>query len=323
MSARPVFRFTYCEANPLPFEIVWKEGNYLSDTTIAQPLAYVSESERFVVQTIGRTGCIMRDTLEIYVPKHDIKILPGDTAICYGDRTPISVYGGTLYKWYEYENGNYIKPVSGLSCIDCAEPVVAPLKTTDYRIVVSDSVFCYDTIGLHVDIMPLPDVRILNENDTTIKYGQRFQLLASGAKLYNWSPVSSLNNPNISYPVAQPTEDTKYVVGGIGSNGCRAFDTLYVMVDKRDNLLVPTAFSPNGDGKNDVFKVSNLTFQRIMEFRVFNRWGQEIFNSNTNAGWDGTWQGEPQDIGNYTYLIRVNSPDGSVETYKGDVTLVR
>ena len=95
------------------------------------------------------------------------------------------------------------------------------------------------------------------------------------------------------------------------------------MVDKRDNLLVPTAFSPNGDGKNDVFKVSNLTFQRIMEFRVFNRWGQEIFNSNTNAGWDGTWQGEPQDIGNYTYLIRVNSPDGSVETYKGDVTLVR
>jgi len=113
-------------------------------------------------------------------------------------------------------------------------------------------------------------------------------------------------------------------VGGLAANGCRAFDTLHVIVDKRDNLFVPSAFSPNGDGKNDVFRITNLSFQRIMEFRVFNRWGQEIFSTNDHrTGWDGTWEGVPQEMGVYNYLIRVAYPDGFVETYKGETTLIR
>ncbi|MBL7682902.1 MAG: gliding motility-associated C-terminal domain-containing protein, partial [Flavipsychrobacter sp.] len=116
---------------------------------------------------------------------------------------------------------------------------------------------------------------------------------------------------------------TMYVVGGIGTNGCRSYDTVRVGIDYRDNLFIPTAFSPNGDGKNDVFRVSNMTFQRFVEFRVFNRWGQEIYNSISNKGWDGTWKGVAQETGNYQYLIRVAYPDGYIETYKGDVTLVR
>jgi len=142
--------------------------------------------------------------------------------------------------------------------------------------------------------------------------------------LYNWSPSESLNNPNISYPVARPMEDTRYIVGGLAANGCRSFDTLHVIVDKRDNLFVPTAFSPDGDGRNDVFRITNLSFQRIMEFRVFNRWGQEIFSTNDHrTGWDGTWEGVPQEMGVYNYLIRVAYPDGFVETYKGETTLIR
>jgi gliding motility-associated-like protein len=73
-----------------------------------------------------------------------------------------------------------------------------------------------------------------------------------------------------------------------------------------------------------VFRVSNMTVQRYVEFRVFNRWGQEVYNgTDGRKGWDGTWKGVPQEIGNYQYLIRVAYPDGFVETYKGDVTLVR
>ncbi|MCB9064607.1 MAG: gliding motility-associated C-terminal domain-containing protein [Chitinophagales bacterium] len=322
--SRPSFSFTYCEADPLPFVITWNQGEYLSDTTVAQPLAYVPKSTRYVVETIGRSGCLMRDTLDIYVPKHDFKVTPTDTAICYGVGTPVSAYGGWYYKWYEYDGTDIYKDATGsLNCPTCPEPFVRPAKTTDYRIVISDSVWCYDTLKARVEVLPLPDVHILNQ-DTTVKYGKSFQLLASGARLYNWSPVSSLSNPNISYPMASPKEDTRYVVGGIGANGCRAFDTLYVTIDNRDHLMVPGAFSPNGDGKNDVFKITNLTFQRIMEFRIFNRWGQEIFNTTDNSrGWDGTWKGEPQGIGTYSYLIRVGFPDGQVETYRGEVTLIR
>ncbi|MCB0696255.1 MAG: gliding motility-associated C-terminal domain-containing protein [Chitinophagaceae bacterium] len=323
--ARPLFKFAYCETMPRPFDIKWKEGEYLSDSTIAQPLAYVKKSGRYIVQTIGRSTCIMRDTLEVYVPEHDVKVEPLDTAFCLGDKAPFTIYGGKFYKWYEYDaaNDSFLAPVS------VTDPTkgftyIGPQRSTDYRIVVSDSVWCYDTLAARIKILPLPDVRILNKDDTTIKYGQSFQILATGARLYNWSPVSSLNNPNISYPIARPTEDTKYIVGGIATNGCRAFDTLNVIVDKKDNLFVPSAFSPNGDGKNDIFRVTNLSFQRIMEFRVFNRWGIEVFSTNdSRMGWDGTYQGKPQDIGTYTYLIRVAYPDGFVETYKGETTLIR
>ena len=322
--ARPMFSFKYCEVDPLPFEISW-DGEYMSDTTIEQPLVYVPKTARYVASTVGRSGCIMRDTLDIYVPQHDFKLSPEDTAICFGEGMPLSVYNGAFYKWYEYDADldEYNSAENSVSCIDCAEPFVKPSKTTTYRIVVSDSVFCYDTLQAKVRVMPLPATRILNR-DTTIQYGQSFRILATGARTYSWSPVSSLNNPNIAYPIATPKEDTRYIVGGIGANGCKALDTLNVTVNGRDNLFVPSAFSPNGDGKNDVFRVTNLTFQRIMEFRVFNRWGQEVYNtSSSTTGWDGTWKGVPQDVGNYSYLIRVGYPDGFVETYKGEVTLIR
>ncbi len=320
---RPLTSFTYCEVPGLPFVMTWIYGNQIADSTMASTLAYVPSSAHFVAETIGRSGCKTRDTLFVYVPEHDFKVVPDDTSICLGDKAPLLVYGGHFFKWYEYENGQYLDPKS-VSSPKSNYTFIGPDKTTEYRIVVSDSVFCYDTISARVRVMPLPDVRILNDDDTTVKYGQSFQLLASGARFYNWSPVSSLNNPNISYPIARPTEDTKYIVGGIGANGCRSFDTLHVIVDKRDNLFVPSAFSPNGDGRNDVFRITNLSFQRIMEFRVFNRWGQEVYSTNdSRAGWDGTWGGVPQDMGVYTYLIRVAYPDGFVETYRGETSLIR
>ena len=322
--ARPIFRFSYCEADPLDFFITWKNGEYLSDSTITQPLAYVPKTTRFVVHTVGRSECIMTDTLDVYVPNNEYKIEPTDTAICFGEQTPISAYGGFKYQWWEYENGSYVDASNSLSCTDCPEPVFSPKKTTTYRLAVSDSVFCFDTFEVNMEILPLPDVRILTTDDTTIKYGKSFQMLVSGARLYNWSPVSSLNNPNISYPVARPLDDTRYVVSGIGANGCKAYDTLHVTVDERDKLFIPSAFSPNADGKNDVFRVANLTFQRILEFRVFNRWGEEVYSTNdSRAGWDGTFGGKKQDMGTYSYMIRVSFPDGYVETYSGEVTLIR
>lgn len=320
---RPVFKFDYCEAPGLPFLYNWSPGEYLSDSTIKQPLAYVNKSAQYRLETYGRNGCLLRDTIDIYVPQHDFYALPKDTAICFGETAPLEIRNGTYYKWYEYEDGQYKPANKSLSCDLCPNPIAKPKKTTHYKIQVGDEVFCFDTIDAYITVKPLPNVRILTP-DTMVKAGQSLQLMVNGARLYNWSPVASLNNPNISYPIATPTESTMYVVAGIASNGCRSFDTVRVGVDYRSNLIVPTAFSPNGDGKNDVFRVSNMTVQRYVEFRVFNRWGQEVYNgTDGRKGWDGMWKGVPQEIGNYQYLIRVAYPDGYVETYKGDVTLVR
>ncbi|HEY1030767.1 MAG TPA: hypothetical protein VGD89_03275, partial [Flavipsychrobacter sp.] len=216
-TTRPVFQFDYCEAPGLPFLYMWTPGNYLSDSTIKEPLAYVPQTTNYAIRTNGRNGCIIADTLQVYVPEHDFSVYPKDTAICFGESFKLEVRKGTYYQWYEYENGEYKPAIGSVSCDMCADPMVSPKKNTHYKIMVGDDVFCYDTIDAYVEVRPLPLVNILTP-DTTIKYGQSVQLLVNGARLYNWSPVSSLNNPNISYPVATPTESTMYVVTGLGTN---------------------------------------------------------------------------------------------------------
>jgi gliding motility-associated-like protein len=323
-NTRPVFGMTFCDAPGKPFAFTWYPGTLLSDSNIRQPLTYVPRTTTYQVATLGKNGCKVADTLQVYVPVHNFSVWPADTSICYGQSVPLEVRNGNDYQWFEYEEGQYKPSFKSLSCDYCANPVAKPLKSTHYKIMVGDEVFCYDTIDAYIEVRPLPQVHILTP-DTVVKYGHSVQLLVNGAKMYNWTPVSSLNNPNISYPLATPTEPTMYVVSGISATGCYSYDTVRVGIDYRDNLNIPTAFSPNGDGKNDVFRVTNITFQKIVEFRVFNRWGQEVYNGggDSGAGWDGNWKGVPQEIGDYNYLVRVSSPDGLVETYKGNVTVVR
>ena len=88
--------------------------------------------------------------------------------------------------------------------------------------------------------------------------------------------------------------------------------------------LIPSAFTPNGDGLNDLFRITNLKYQKLVDFSVFNRWGILVFHTNNpEVGWDGTYQGVAQDMGVYNYQIITAHPDGTNQTYKGNVTLIR
>lgn len=89
-------------------------------------------------------------------------------------------------------------------------------------------------------------------------------------------------------------------------------------------LLIPNAFTPNNDGKNDVFKIRNFSNQKLVEFKVFNRWGTILFHTqDPQNGWDGTFKNNPQPMGVYGYVIRIAYSDKVVETYKGTITLIR
>ena len=94
--------------------------------------------------------------------------------------------------------------------------------------------------------------------------------------------------------------------------------------DDRRVLAIPNAFTPNNDGTNDEFKILNFTDEKLVEFKVFNRWGTVVYHSNDpKRGWDGTFKGKTQPTGVYGYVIRIAYNDGFVETYKGTVTLLR
>jgi gliding motility-associated-like protein len=331
-NGRPIVRMGYCPSPDAPFQYVWEPGTFLQDSTIKSPLAYINKSVSYVVNTEGGSYCPVKDTLNIIVPIHDYDVYPKDTVVCYGESFKMWANGSpTSVQWYEYvpSSNSFVKP-NNFVCDGCPDatqsriPVVSkPTDTAIYAVEYTDQYGCKDTFLVNVYVKPLPIVNILNQ-DTTIKYGKSLQLLVSGAYLYTWSPVSSLSNPNLTHPWASPTEPTTYYVWGLGENGCRNIDSVKINIDYRDNLFVPSAFTPNGDGKNDVFRVSNITFQKLQEFRVFNRWGQEIFSTtDPQKGWDGSWKGVPQDMGVYQYLIKVAYPDGYIETYKGDVSLIR
>jgi len=90
------------------------------------------------------------------------------------------------------------------------------------------------------------------------------------------------------------------------------------------NILIPNAFTPNGDGKNDVFKLINVKGAQVIDFKIFNRWGTVMFNTvDPEEGWDGRYRNQEQPVGVYGYGIRIKYSDGVIETYRGTITLIR
>jgi gliding motility-associated-like protein len=177
----------------------------------------------------------------------------------------------------------------------------------------------FGTIGSY----PAPVVSI-SPADTTIRYADSILLLASGAQLYSWSPAAYLDTAIGQLVWATPLQPTVFTVAGIDENGCRDTGTIRINIDYTMLSLIPNAFSPNGDGLNDVFKIEGITYQRIKQFRIFNRYGQSVFSTfNPAKGWDGHQNDKPCDVGTYHYLIELELPDRSSKTFKGDVLLIR
>jgi len=177
------------------------------------------------------------------------------------------------------------------------------------------------------NITSYPPISLTNVTPSqTISYGTNIQLNADGALYYMWRPNDgSLNNPNINNPVATPQITTVYTVYGTNLAGCEDSASITITIDSTSTEFVPTAFSPNGDGLNDVFRIIHINFQKLVEFNVYNRWGQMVYHNtyDPKQGWDGTFNGVPQDIGVYNYNITVISAEGITKYYKGDVTLIR
>ena len=119
-------------------------------------------------------------------------------------------------------------------------------------------------------------------------------------------------------------KDIKYTLIGINQYGCR--DTAFVNIKVQYDPItgMPNAFSPNGDGLNDVFKVGNIQYEKMTEFKVFNRWGQCVYDgSDPQKGWDGTYKGQPAAMDTYYYIVKLTLPGGIQKQYKGDVILLR
>jgi gliding motility-associated-like protein len=266
----------------------------------------------------------------VHFPK--ATIFPKDTTICFGTIAQLNalIQTGTNYQWLNpgsiYNGGSGIVPSTPF----LIQATTAPSKKTDYIIRISNA-GCpnnlYDTI--HVNVTAAMSINA--GRDTTILMNQPLQLnakLSDGRSVnYIWTPTTGLNNTTIANPIAILDGNLliRYTVTAIDSIGCSATDNLVVTVLKiGPEIYVPTGFTPNADGRNDVLKPTVYGITQQYYFSVFNRWGQRIFFTTViGKGWDGYWNGVAQPSGAYVFVAEGVDFLGKRITRTGTAVLIR
>jgi gliding motility-associated-like protein len=292
-------------------------------TSLNTPVVVSQWRNYYVLETVDANGCYLRDSAKIIVKPFSGALTPLKASICIDDPIMLKASGGSHYNWYGDASLSTV-PSTTLDCTGCPSPTaLPPLGVTNYYVLVTSDEGCKDTLMTEITVNPKPIIEVLPA-DTTIKYGKSIVLNAFGGIFYSWSPTGTLNDSYSSNPLATPKESTTYIAIGTNEYGCMSTDTAVVNIDFRDITFLPNAFSPNGDGLNDVFKVGNINFRKLLEFRIFDRWGKQVFETtNRDEGWDGTVSGKAVNSDVYYYIIRLGYADDVVETFKGDVTLIR
>ena len=156
--------------------------------------------------------------------------------------------------------------------------------------------------------------------DTAVIKDFPFQLHGVGNGNFLWSPAVGLSNPSIADPVATLSNDQQYVLTVTTAEGCFASDTILIKTFKGPTIYVPSAFTPNGDGRNEILKPVYVGIKELKQFAVFNRWGQLLF---TTAEMQKGWEGINQPPGTYVWLVRAVDTNNQLITLKGTVTIIR
>lgn len=147
----------------------------------------------------------------------------------------------------------------------------------------------------------------------------KLQGSADATASVKWSPAAYLDNPAILTPLAGPPADQLYYLTATTANKCTAYDSVWIRILL--NLRVPNAFSPNGDGVNDVWEIPGLNSYPDAVLQVFNRWGQKVFESKGYARpWNGMLNGQPLPVGTYYYVL---DPGYKKPRQSGSVTILR
>jgi gliding motility-associated-like protein len=187
---------------------------------------------------------------------------------------------------------------------------------------------CDSVVTLHLKINALPVLSITNmSTDSKVCLGDIVTLKSSGATTYTWTLNGDTENPIFGNPYSvHLTAEQNYVtLKGADSNGCSDTASISLLAQNCcDVMLVPNAFTPNGDGMNDQFEVNMRSRPHSFRLAVFNRWGQMVFESqNIDNHWDGSFKGQQAEPGNYFYTLQFECQNNKVVSQKGDITLLR
>jgi len=194
----------------------WNPAATLSDNSISNPIADPPSTTTYYVLVTDIAGCQNTDSVIVWVMEADAG---PDVAICIGDSIQLGASGGVGFSW---------TPSNTLSNANVFDPHAFPSTTTQYTVVVTDTVGCTDIDDLIVTVNPLPNANA--GSDAEICIGEETQLTATGGISYSWTPTISLSDPNLANPMARPTTTTEYEVTVTDANTCVNTDQVEVIV---------------------------------------------------------------------------------------------
>lgn len=297
----------------------WTPNKDLSNASIVNPVANPPVTTTYrLTASIGK--CNATDDVKVIVVPYPFVNAGPDLITCY--KTPVqlnAIITGISFSW---------RPQGSLNNPNILNPVASPSVSTKYILSAMDTLGCpkpgYDTVLVTV----LPKVIAFAGKDTAIVAGQPLQLNATGGKNYSWSPPLGLNNTRIANPVARLNgnpDSIRYKVYVTDQNNCLDSASILVKIFRTNpQIFVPTGFTPNGDGRNDVLKPIAVGIDKIEYFRVYNRWGQLVFSTIINGqGWDGRIGGKDQTTGTFVWLVKAVDYTGKSVFQKGTATLIR
>ncbi len=297
----------------------WTPPLGLNSTVISNPVADPDTTTKYYVTVVlGR--CTTNDSITVIVTEAPIPDAGPDGDICYGKSYTLQGSGGVQYHW---------TPAIYLNTTIGAYPIATPTITTTYTLSVIDRIGCRSLVTDDVKVIVSRPMRVNTYPFDSVGYpGQQMQLMATSAGItYSWTPAIRINNTLIQNPVitvGNIGDDIIYEVVATTAEGCKGEGYVHIKVSKGPDIYVPTAFTPNNDGRNDKFTPKPVGIKTYKYFRVFNRWGQVIFSSTRMTdGWDGTIAGKEQPAGVYVWVIEGIALDNRVISKKGTVTLIR
>ncbi|MEX2234166.1 MAG: FG-GAP-like repeat-containing protein [Cyclobacteriaceae bacterium] len=263
----------------------WNFGDGFNSSTASPTHAYATAqtfNASLTVSYQGVTGCSDNETKGItIVAGIQPAITTSAASACPEEEVTLSISGTfASVLWSDASTGNSIS--------------VTP---ETYTVSTVDANGCAGTDQIVIAEKAAPDLTATAE-PSTIAAGATSQFNATGAVTYVWLPAETLDNPSIATPVASPTETTTYTVTGTSADGCEK--SLQVLVTIAGVSVFPPAFSPNGDGQNDIWNVRAETNPDCM-LNIFDGRGRRIFE-NSGENWDGTYNGTAVPSGTYYYV---------------------
>jgi gliding motility-associated-like protein len=278
---------------------------------------------QYVVAGTTIHGCSAKDTIKINVKEKFIMKHSQGKSLCKGESHEVRASGADSYVWF---------PANGLKNATDSIQEAHPDATTTYRVIGSDNVGCFkDTGFITIVVYPIPTVEA--GMNRTINVGQSIDLIpaiSSDVTEVQWFPNDGLTRNMFPGITVRPNANIDYTVEVKNIGGCTARDKISVFVlCNGGNVFIPNTFSPDGNGVNDVFYPRGTGLYRIKNMKIYNRWGEVMYErssflaNDATASWDGTFKGKKLSPDVFVYTIDIICDNNAVLKYQGNVALVR